>query len=92
MDVQCPYCNADVEINHDDGYGYEEGQKHQQQCASCDKYFIYETSISFSYEAEQAPCLNEGDHDFKPIHGYPTEYFVNKRRCSICGEEKEVSA
>ena len=23
-DVECPYCGAEQEINHDDGYGYDE--------------------------------------------------------------------
>ena len=25
-DVECPYCGAEIEINHDDGYGYEEDE------------------------------------------------------------------
>jgi len=29
-DVECPYCGADVEINHDDGYGYTEDCLHEQ--------------------------------------------------------------
>jgi hypothetical protein len=35
MDTNCPYCDADIEINHDDGYGYEEDRKHEQQCNNC---------------------------------------------------------
>jgi glutaredoxin len=31
-DVQCPYCNADIDIDHDDGYGYEEDKTFMQTC------------------------------------------------------------
>lgn len=54
-DVRCPYCNRWQEINHDDGYGYEEDQAHMQECADCGKVFIFTTSISFDYHAEKAP-------------------------------------
>ena len=30
--VECPYCGADVEINHDDGYGLEEDLIFKQEC------------------------------------------------------------
>ena len=29
-DVDCPYCGHPQDINHDDGYGYEEVVLHQQ--------------------------------------------------------------
>lgn len=29
-DVECPYCGAEQEINHDDGQGYDEGVLHRQ--------------------------------------------------------------
>jgi len=31
--VNCPYCGAEQEICHDDGYGYEEDVLHQQECS-----------------------------------------------------------
>jgi len=33
-DVTCPYCRDEQEINHDDGYGYEEDKEHEQDCHS----------------------------------------------------------
>lgn len=27
-DLQCPYCEADQEVNHDDGMGYDESLRH----------------------------------------------------------------
>lgn len=85
-DVECPYCGAELDINHDDGYGYSESDIHQQQCGKCEKYFTYTTSISFYYDVEKADCLNDGEHEYKKIHTYPHEF--SKLRCTICGEEK----
>jgi hypothetical protein len=28
-DIECPYCDAENEVCHDDGYGYEEGKAHE---------------------------------------------------------------
>lgn len=62
-DVKCPYCGAEQEINHDDGYGYEEGRDHEQECVKCDYEFIFTTSISYDYEVE----CRKGDHDMVPF-------------------------
>lgn len=81
-DVECPYCGKEQDICHDDGYGYSEGEKHQQQCGYCNKTFVFETSISFYYDVEKADCLNGGEHDFKPTVTFPKEY--TKMQCSMC--------
>ena len=87
-DVECPYCGEDQEINHDDGYGYEEGKKHEQQCSDCNKNFVYETSISFHYEAEKADCLNDGrEHDYKLVCHAPSDVWPNWKRCKDCDHE-----
>lgn len=88
MDVECPYCGKEVDISHDDGYGYEEGEAHQQQCTFCDKYFVYYTSIMYSYDAEKADCLNDGKHDWEPQSGYPRQHFIGRFSCTVCGEEQ----
>lgn len=85
-DIECPYCAKGQEINHDDGYGYEEGVTHQQQCVECYKYFTYTTAISFSYDAQKADCLNEGEHHWTPTITQP-KYFT-KMRCTMCDEER----
>ena len=84
-DVKCPYCGKWQEINHDDGYGYEEGQVHEQEC-TCGKTFVYSTSAIYYYEAEKAPCKNGGEHDFKQSEGYPSGYMKNRQRCQVCDE------
>jgi len=88
-DVNCPYCDAEQEINHDDGRGYAEDETHQQQCSECDKHFTFTTSISYYYEAQKADCLNGAEHDWKPTHTFPKEY--TKMRCVMCDEERKPS-
>ena len=87
-DVECPYCEKWNEINHDDGYGYEEGEIYEQTCDHCGKIFVYTTSISFYYEAEKAPCKNGGEHDWKQMTGWPKEHFISRQRCSCCDEKR----
>lgn len=85
-DVECPYCGEELDISHDDGYGYEEGEYHSQQCSNCKKYFAFTTSISYYYEASKADCLNDGNHKWKYTQTYPKEF--TKMQCEFCGEER----
>lgn len=62
-DAKCPYCGAEQDINHDDGYGYDEDREYDQDCIECHKKFNFYTSISFSYEVQ----CQEGDHDMEPF-------------------------
>jgi len=87
MNDRCPYCKAEVEICHDDGYGYEEGQYHQQDCGECGKIFVYTTAISVDHDLTKADCLNGSPHEFKFIHAWPAEY--SKMRCANCGEDRK---
>lgn len=88
-DIECPYCGEDQEINHDDGYGYGEGETYQQQCSNinCGKTFAYTTSVSFYHEASKADCLNDGEHDWKLTHTIPKKY--SKMYCSMCDEKRQ---
>lgn len=88
-DVECPYCGADVEINHDDGAGYTEDETHEQRCDSCDKTFAFTTSICFYYSAKKADCLNGGEHDYHKTATYPERYA--RLRCSMCADEKPIA-
>jgi len=86
-DVECPYCGADQEIDHDDGYGYEEDRVHEQECNECEKAFVFKTSIHFYYEVSKADCLNGAPHNFKATKTYPVKY--TKMRCVDCDEERK---
>jgi len=88
-DVKCPYCNEGQEINHDDGYGYEEDRVHQQECGHCGKTFTYTTYISYQYDVGQAPCLNGEPHSWKELGGYPPGYMSNFHRCEWCDLEEK---
>lgn len=85
-DIDCPYCETPQDINHDDGNGYEEGVRHEQQCGHCNKNFIFTTSISYYYDVEKADCLNDLEHNFKPMNTWPKE--CTKMRCTTCDKER----
>lgn len=86
-DVNCPYCNAELEINHDDGYGYDEDEMHKQQCSNCRNHFAYETTIIINYEAHQAPCFNDGEHTARKIRRYGRDCVWLVMECEYCGIE-----
>ena len=88
-DIKCPYCDGKININHDDGYGYSESVTHSQQCPDCEKYFVYETQQTFSYEAKKADCLNGSDHKFSPTFTYPMEFTAME--CETCGEKRSIT-
>lgn len=86
-DVECPYCGAGQEINHDDGYGYEEDKVFEQECTNCEKTFAFTTSISFYHEATKADCLNGGEHKYKPTITVPRKYTM--MICTDCDHERK---
>ena len=88
-DVNCPYCNAGVEICHDDGYGYEEDGLFEQSCPQCEKNFAFTTTIIFHYYARKADCLNEGEHNYEKTKTYSPEFA--RLRCGQCGDEIPLS-
>lgn len=88
-DTECPYCQAGIKINHDDGQGYEEDTFHQQQCPKCGKYFVFTRQITYTYETQKADCLNDDKHDWKLTNTYPQCF--SKMECTICGERRELT-
>ena len=86
-DIECPYCGAEQEINHDDGYGYEEDTAFEQECGSCEKTFAFTASIIFMHEAKKADCLNGGEHKYKPTMTVPRRY--TKMHCVDCDHSRQ---
>lgn len=85
-DVNCPYCGEEIDIDHEDGYGYQQDTTHQQECEHCGKTFTYTTAVTFSYEVEKADCLNgEAAHFYRMSHTFPRDCAV--LRCDVCHEE-----
>lgn len=83
----CPYCNAIIEIDHDDGYGYEEDETYQQECPKCEKIFVYHTTVSYSHSLHQADCLNDGQHQWESTMTFPKEF--TEMRCKLCDKTRE---
>lgn len=87
-EVTCPYCGKRVEINHDDGYGYTEGETYQQECDKCNKTFVYYTTKILCYDVYKAPCLNGEDHCWEDVQGAPEGYQSNRKRCKWCNKDE----
>jgi len=85
-DIESPYCGTEQEINHDDGFGYEEDIFHEQECNSCAKTFVFTTSIHFYYTASKADCLNGSEHNYKRTMTVPRRY--TKMRCVDCDHQR----
>jgi len=88
-DVNCPYCDAELEICTDDGHGCEEGVTYEQPCSSCDKHFVFTASISYHYEPYKADCLNGAPHNYKPTKTFPKAF--TRMCCEWCDEERKLS-
>lgn len=87
-DVNCPYCGVEIEICHDDGFGYEEGIYHEDECYECEKRFVFTTIICVYHDAFKADCLNDGEHQFKETNTFPHEF--TRLKCTTCGLEKNL--
>jgi hypothetical protein len=85
-DIECPYCGFEQNIDHEDCYGYCEGELYEQECSECGKTFGYETMISYSYTVKKLPCSNGEDHCLEEYKIIPPEFGVGKKMCKWCGE------
>ena len=88
-DMQCPYCGADQEVCHDDGHGYSEDVKHEHTCSACEKSFVFNTFISFFYEASKADCLNGSPHSYQRTKTWP--WTASRMRCVYCDSERALT-
>jgi hypothetical protein len=88
-DLECPYCGHWGDVCHDDGFGYEEGEKHEMQCRECEKSFVFYTSISYDYEPEKADCLNDGKHEIvEQTQDYDT-FILTHSHCKTCDNKNK---
>jgi len=88
-EVKCPYCGFEQEIDHQDGYGFEEDETYSQECCYCGMTFAYKTIINFDYEVKKCDCLNRGEHKWVLQTTYPKCF--SKMQCSECGEERNLT-
>ena len=82
---ECPYCDADQEYCNDEGFGQDETW--EEECTECGKTYLLTGRYVEEYSAARADCLNGGEHDYRPIKGYPEEWFIGKYRCRQCARE-----
>ncbi len=67
---RCPYCHAEIEIDHDDGYGFDEDTEHLQTCHECDmpeirkfaRALLQSAAVkdSLTTQADCRTCANRG--------------------------------
>lgn len=88
-DLNCPYCNAGLDINHDDGFGYDQDLIHEMECSECEKSFVFTTHISFNYYPEKADCLNGEPHDYHLTQTEPK--CVSEMFCQFCGDRRKLT-
>ena len=88
-DVNCPYCGHAEDINHDDGYGYEEDDLHQQECGQCEKVYGFNTSIVFYYDAARVPCFNGEPHKEVPNKVLRAQGWPDAIRCIECDHRND---
>lgn len=88
-DVKCPYCGLSQDICHDDGYGYDEDVRHQQECYGCHKTFVFKTYISFLYAVFHADCLNGAPHEYKITDTIPR--FAGQAECTVCQYRRNLT-
>jgi hypothetical protein len=87
-DLNCPYCKAGLNINHDDGFGYAEDVNHEMNCRNCDKNFVFQTRISYSHYPEKADCLNGKPHNLRMSTTYPKRY--SRMHCQDCDHSEAL--
>ena len=92
-DLECPYCGAELDLCHDDFFGYDEDSAHEMQCYECDKNFVFNMHISYDYVPEKADCLNGSTHRFisewRKLWLNQHDEEVQYRRCKDCGGEEQ---
>lgn len=88
-DLKCPYCNEELEIHHESEWGYDEDEKFEQQCSECEKNFVYNVAIIFSYTPYKADCLNGGEHKLKMSTTFPREY--TRMECEDCEYTRDLT-
>lgn len=93
--IECPYCGKSQDVNTDD-FSYEEGELHEQLCEDelheqlcyeCEKTFTFTVSVSYSFEAYKADCLNGEAH--KLIMSRTIPKWLSRMQCEDCDYERK---
>ncbi len=87
-DLECPYCEAGLDVNHDDefGFGCDEDVAHQMKCKECGKTFVFHTVVYRDYDPQKADCLNGSNH--RVGEWYPCGIGYKQRRGEGCDQRQ----
>jgi endogenous inhibitor of DNA gyrase (YacG/DUF329 family) len=88
-EVECPYCEKNVEIDTDYERIFEEDVLNDMECPECEKNFVFCTNITFSFNARKADCLNDGEHKYEKTYTIPEEF--SRMECSMCNHIREMT-
>lgn len=88
-DIECPYCGQEFDICRDDGHGCEEDEIYEEECPFCEKTFVFDVYISYSYTAHKADCLNGSEHDLQQAHVHP-QHWRHWLRCNADMKKNEI--
>lgn len=88
-DVKCPYCNKELEVCHDDGFGYDEDEAYEMECSECGKSFVFFTRISVNHIPYQADCLNGAEHKFRLQATQPRAF--SQMICDDCYKTRDLT-
>ncbi len=89
-DITCPYCDKGFDIDHGDESYYEQDTAHEITCISCEKEFVFFTSISFSYDSHTADCLNDGKHQWELTETWPKSQ--TRMCCKSCDRKRPLTS
>lgn len=86
--IECPYCRHVYELSTDEGFGTETDTTHHEQCVLCDKWFTFQTEVTYSHNSSVADCLNDAKHTLQ----FEKSDFVGNKlyfRCISCDDSFE---
>lgn len=87
-DLACPYCDFAQDVNRDDLYDLSEDALTEMECRSCEKTFIFSTTVEITHRAHKADCLNGDPHRMARTKTFPEHMAV--MRCRDCGHEEPL--
>lgn len=91
MSIGCPYCKKESRPPDPEECANTE-TTYQHQCPHCDRRYVFTLEHCIEYYSRKADCLNDSAHDWVALKlaKWMPSYYENRRRCSICDEEKTL--
>lgn len=84
MNLECPYCEKEIS---DPDEKWEQSTTYEHECPHCGKNFVFEVEYIRTYSANQADCLNGGEHKYKDVNQYGWPEPRTFQRCVDCDHE-----